>query len=92
MGTTAHNVTQVVYPVVKELKSELLSFLIGSRNYSRVLVFVRKKQEAERKKEEKEYQEKLKREGRYIKTKVNLDEYLKKKSKKRNKANNNSIS
>jgi ATP-dependent RNA helicase RhlE len=47
MGTTAHNVTQVVYPVVKELKSELLSFLIGSRNYSRVLVFVRKKQEAD---------------------------------------------
>jgi len=47
MGTTAHNVRQFVYPVVKELKSELLSFLIGSRNYSRVLVFVRKKQEAD---------------------------------------------
>lgn len=47
MGTTAHNVTQVVYPVIKELKTELLSFLIGSRNYKRVLVFVRKKQEAD---------------------------------------------
>ena len=47
MGTTASNVTQVVYPVVDELKIELLSFLIGSKNYKRVLVFVRKKQEAD---------------------------------------------
>ena len=47
MGTSASNVNQVVHPVVKEQKTELLSFLIGSRNYQRVLVFVRKKQEAD---------------------------------------------
>ena len=47
MGTSALSVVQVVYPVIKELKSELLSFLIGSRNYQHVLVFVRKKQEAD---------------------------------------------
>ena len=47
MGTSASSVKQVVYPVTKELKSELLSFLIGSRNYQHVLVFVRKKQEAD---------------------------------------------
>ncbi len=47
MGTSAKNVELVVYPVVKEKKIELLSFLIGSRNYKQVLVFVRKKQEAD---------------------------------------------
>ena len=47
MGTTASNVTQVVYPVSKELKTELLSYLIGSRNYKQVLVFVRKKELAD---------------------------------------------
>ena len=47
MGTSASSVTQVVYPVEKEKKSELLSFLIGSRNYQRVLVFVRKKEVAD---------------------------------------------
>jgi len=47
MGTSASMVHQVVHPVVKERKTELLSFLIGSRNYQQVLVFVRKKQEAD---------------------------------------------
>ncbi len=47
MGTSAKNVELVVHPVVKEKKMELLSFLIGSRNYQQVLVFVRKKQEAD---------------------------------------------
>ncbi len=48
MGTSAKNVTQVIYPVLKEQKYELLSYLIGSRNYQQVLVFVRKKFEADK--------------------------------------------
>lgn len=47
MGTSAHSVEQIVYPVEKEKKAELLSFLIGSRNYKQVLVFVRKKEVAD---------------------------------------------
>ena len=47
MGTSAQNVELLVHPVIKEKKMELLSFLIGSRNYQQVLVFVRKKQEAD---------------------------------------------
>jgi len=47
MGTSARSVTQVVYPVDKEKKTELLSYLIGSRNYQQVLVFVRKKEVAD---------------------------------------------
>ncbi len=47
MGTSASLVNQTVYPVEKEKKTELLSFLIGSRNYKHVLVFVRKKVEAD---------------------------------------------
>ncbi|MCF6245453.1 MAG: DEAD/DEAH box helicase [Sulfurovum sp.] len=47
MGTSASNVEQIVYPVEKEKKTELLSYLIGSRNYSQVLVFVRKKELAD---------------------------------------------
>jgi len=47
MGTTAELVKQVLHPVEKEKKLELLSFLIGSRNYSQVLVFVRRKAEAD---------------------------------------------
>ena len=47
MGTSAQNVELLVHPVVKEKKLELLSYLIGSRNYQQVLVFVRKKQEAD---------------------------------------------
>jgi len=47
MGTSARSVEQIVYPVEKEKKTELLSFLIGSRNYQQVLVFVRKKEMAD---------------------------------------------
>ncbi|CAA6822708.1 MAG: ATP-dependent RNA helicase RhlE [uncultured Sulfurovum sp.] len=47
MGTSASKVKLVVCPVSKEQKTELLSFLIGSRNYQKVLVFVRKKEEAD---------------------------------------------
>ena len=47
MGTSASTVEQVVYPVEKEKKLELLSYLIGSRNYQQVLVFARKKEVAD---------------------------------------------
>lgn len=47
MGTSAHSVEQIVYPVIKEKKTELLSYLIGSRNYKHVLVFARKKEVAD---------------------------------------------
>ncbi len=47
MGTSASLVEQIVYPVEKEKKTELLSYLIGSRNYKQVLVFVRKKELAD---------------------------------------------
>ena len=47
MGTSAQKVKLVLHPVIKERKIELLSFLIGSKNYQQVLVFVRKKQEAD---------------------------------------------
>ena len=47
MGTSAHSVEQIVFPVEKEKKTELLSYLIGSRNYKQVLVFVRKKEVAD---------------------------------------------
>jgi len=47
MGTSAKNVELFVYPVEKERKTELLSYVIGSRNYQKVLVFVRKKEEAD---------------------------------------------
>lgn len=47
MGTAASTVTQIVYPVESEKKAELLSYLIGSRNYAQVMVFVRKKAEAD---------------------------------------------
>ena len=47
MGTSASSVEQIVYPVEKEKKTELLSYLIGSRNYQQVLVFVRKKEVAD---------------------------------------------
>ena len=47
MGTSSSLVSQIVYPVDKEKKAELLSYLIGSRNYKRVLVFVRKKEIAD---------------------------------------------
>ena len=47
MGSTASSVEQIVYPVTKEKKEELLSYLIGSRNYTQVMVFVRKKELAD---------------------------------------------
>lgn len=47
MGSLAKDVEQIVYPVEADKKSELLSYLIGSRNYKRVLVFVRKKEIAD---------------------------------------------
>ena len=47
MGTSASSVEQIVYPVEKEKKTELLSYLIGSRNYKQVLVFARKKEVAD---------------------------------------------
>ncbi len=47
MGTSAQNVKQIIHPVEKEKKTELLSFLIGSKNYQNVLVFVRKKAQAD---------------------------------------------
>ena len=47
MGTAASTVKQVVYPVVAEKKAELLSYLIGSRNYHQVMVFVRKREAAD---------------------------------------------
>ncbi|CAA6810205.1 MAG: ATP-dependent RNA helicase RhlE [uncultured Sulfurovum sp.] len=47
MGTSASTVKLLIHPVVKERKMELLSYLIGSKNYKQVLVFVRKKEEAD---------------------------------------------
>jgi len=47
MGSTASSVRQIVHPVTEEKKEELLSYLIGSRNYTQVMVFVRKKELAD---------------------------------------------
>jgi ATP-dependent RNA helicase RhlE len=52
MGTAASTVEQVVYPVEAEKKAELLAFLIGSNNYQQVMVFVRKRAEADKVAEE----------------------------------------
>ncbi len=41
-------VSQVVHPVARERKSDLLSFLIRARNWERVLVFTRSKRGADR--------------------------------------------
>ncbi|MGI2996084.1 DEAD/DEAH box helicase [Vibrio alginolyticus] len=41
---TAETVTQMVYPVDKKRKRELLAYLIGSRNWQQVLVFTKTKQ------------------------------------------------
>ncbi|AUI88051.1 DEAD/DEAH box helicase [Vibrio azureus] len=43
-NTTAETVEQMVYPVDKNRKSELLAYLIGSRNWQQVLVFTKTKQ------------------------------------------------
>lgn len=42
-NTAAERITQVVHPVDKKRKRELLSFLIGSNNWKQVLVFNRTK-------------------------------------------------
>ncbi len=47
-NTTAESVTQLVHPVDKSRKRELLSFLIGSNNWQQVLVFNRTKHGANR--------------------------------------------
>jgi ATP-dependent RNA helicase RhlE len=47
-NTTAEKVTQIVHPVDKARKRELLSFMIGSRNWQQVLVFTRTKHGANR--------------------------------------------
>ena len=47
-NTTAQSVTQVVYPVDKNRKRELLSHQIGSKNWKQVLVFTRTKHGANR--------------------------------------------
>ncbi len=43
-NTTAETVSQMVYPVDKNRKRELLAYLIGSRNWQQVLVFTKTKQ------------------------------------------------
>ncbi|MDV7103577.1 DEAD/DEAH box helicase [Vibrio sp. TH_r3] len=43
-NSTALTVSQIVYPVDKNRKSELLAYLIGSRNWQQVLVFTKTKQ------------------------------------------------
>ncbi len=47
-NTAAESVTQVIHPVDKNRKRELLSFLIGSNNWQQVLVFTRTKHGADR--------------------------------------------
>ncbi len=47
-NTTAEQVEQVVYPVDRDRKRELLSYLIGFHNWKQVLVFTRTKHGANR--------------------------------------------
>ncbi|MDH3948415.1 MAG: DEAD/DEAH box helicase [Gammaproteobacteria bacterium] len=47
-NTSAETVTQVIHPVDKRRKRELLSYLIGSKNWKQVLVFTRTKHGANR--------------------------------------------
>lgn len=47
-NTAAESVTQVIHPVDKARKRDLLSFLIGSNNWKQVLVFTRTKHGANR--------------------------------------------
>ncbi len=47
-NTAAESIEQVVHPVDRSRKRELLSFLIGSRNWRQVLVFTRTKHGADR--------------------------------------------
>ena len=46
--TTSERITQVIYPVDRSRKRELLSFMIGSKNWQQVLVFTRTKHGADR--------------------------------------------
>ncbi len=46
-NTAVDTVQQMVYPVDKRRKSELLAYLIGSRNWQQVLVFTKTKQGAD---------------------------------------------
>jgi len=46
--TTADAITQVVHPVDKQRKRELLSHMIGSKNWRQVLIFTRTKHSANR--------------------------------------------
>jgi ATP-dependent RNA helicase RhlE len=47
-NTSSENVSQIVHPVDRERKRELLSYMIGSRNWNQVLVFTRTKHGANR--------------------------------------------
>lgn len=47
-NTASENVTQVVHPVDRHRKRELLSYMIGTHNWQRVLVFTRTKHGANR--------------------------------------------
>ncbi|MGD8678648.1 MAG: ATP-dependent RNA helicase RhlE [Chromatiales bacterium] len=47
-NTTAERINQVIHPVDKSRKRELLSYLIGSNNWRQVLVFTRTKHGANR--------------------------------------------
>lgn len=47
-NTTAEKITQIIHPVDKSRKRELLSYLIGSENWRQVLVFTRTKHGANR--------------------------------------------
>lgn len=47
-NAAADTVTQLVYPIKREQKRDLLSFLIGDGNWQQVLVFVRTKHGADR--------------------------------------------
>ncbi len=47
-NTTAAGISQTIYPVDNRRKSELLSFLIASKNWKQVLVFTRTKHGANR--------------------------------------------
>ena len=47
-NTTAERISQVIHPVDKSRKRELLSYLVGSNNWKQVLVFTRTKHGANR--------------------------------------------
>lgn len=47
-NSAAESVSQILYPVDKKRKRELLSYLIGSRNWQQVLVFTKTKESTDR--------------------------------------------